>query len=125
MKKLKSLYHGTCRAFLAYALENKGLLGPEDGETSFTPDLDHAIGYAEQWSNKRYEKSIENYFEKDVDTHLKEPVILEIALKDLQFRYRDDGGKREYYLSHALNLNYVKQIYFKEGIDELKKKYNL
>jgi hypothetical protein len=126
MKELSILYHGTCRAFLAYALENKGLFGPEDGETSFTLDLDHAICFAEQWSNKKCNsKSLEKYFGKDIDKHLEEPIILEITTKDLDFNYRDDCGKREYFLPHALNLNYVKQIYFKEGIKELKQKYKL
>ena len=126
MKYFENLYHGTCRAFLAYALENKGSFGPEHGETSFTPDLDHAIYFAEQWSNKKCNsKSLEKYFGENIEKHLEEPIILEIMTKDLDFNYRNDCGKREYFLPHALNLSYVKQIYFKEGIDELKKKYKL
>lgn len=120
MKRQTVLYHGTCRAFLAYALENKGLFGPEEGELSFTPEINHAIDFSEQWGSKYGVKNLEKYFGK-IDNHLREPIILEIEKKDLNFEYRNDCGADEYFLRHSLDLSKVKRIYFKEGIGELLK----
>jgi hypothetical protein len=120
MKRQNTLYHGTCRAFLAYALENKGMFGPENGELSFTPEINHAVLFSEQWGRKYGVKNLENYF-GEIDDHLREPIILEIEQKDLDFKYRKDCGADEYFLKSSLDLSKVKRIYFKEGIEELLK----
>ena len=121
MKRQKILYHGTCRAFLAYALENKGLFGPEDGEVSFTPNINHAIDFSEQWGRKYGVKNLENYFGKEIDKQLREPILLEIEPRNLNLQYRKDCGADEYYINHSLDLSKIKKIYFKEGIEELLK----
>lgn len=120
MERQNTLYHGTCRAFLAYALENKGKFGPEEGELSFTPNLNHAILFSEQWGRKYGVKSLENYF-GGVENHLREPIILELEKKDLDFKYRKDCGTDEYFLNQCLDLSKIKKIYFKKGIEELLK----
>jgi len=124
MKRQNILYHGTCRAFLAYALENKCLFGDENGKLSLTTELSHAIDYAEQWSTKGGFKSIEKYFGEDIEKSLCEPILLELNSKSIKkiknLRYNNDCGRGEYYLEGNLSLDFVKQIYFKEGIEDLK-----
>jgi hypothetical protein len=117
MKEQKRLYHGTCRAFLAYALENKGKFGPENGEVSFSPNLGYSVNFAKQW---KCSKNLEDYF-GEIEDHLREPIILEINQEDLNLKYRNDCGNDEYFSNQSLDLSKVRRIYFKEGIEELLK----
>ena len=104
----EKLYHGTCRAFVAYALQHKGRFGSEIG-TSFTPDLEHAKTFAGSWNKARGVQRLREYFDQSIDDLLPElskPIILQFEVNDLGcLRYRTDCGRDEYFVEGQVDIN--------------------
>lgn len=97
MVTYKTLYHGTCRAFVALAEEKEGLFGPENYDICFTPDLTHAEMFAEGWNSERGYKALREYF-KDIPREYAKGVVLEFnpkLLGPLEERL-DAGGVVEF-----------------------------
>ena len=99
------LYHGTCKAFVAYALQNEGRFGLEFDNVSFTPELDHAKAFAHGWSRPSGLQLLLEYFGQSIEDMLpalSEPVILQFKATDLgQLQYRNDCGRDEYYVERG------------------------
>lgn len=99
MKSPQQLYHGTCKAFVVYALQNRGKFGPEKEEVSFTPDLKHALIFAQSWGTERGLSRLVEYFGEQINSELAEPILLEFRTSGLNpLKYRLDCGKDEFYL---------------------------
>lgn len=99
------LYHGTCKAFVAYAHQNNGKFGSELG-ISFTPSLGYAQVFAESWGTPRGLERLQEYFSHSIGRMLSElskPVILRVRkpvfLKGI--RSKLDCGNEEYYLERG------------------------
>lgn len=109
MKKiLEKLYHGTCKAFVAYAMQNSGKFGPEFDRISFTPDIGYAQIFAESWKSTRGLRRLRECFGESIDgmlEKLSEAVILEVDSNSLngrgQLTYRSDCGNDEWYLERG------------------------
>ncbi|MAH07179.1 hypothetical protein CMI38_02930 [Candidatus Pacearchaeota archaeon] len=100
MKIPKILYHGTCKAFLAYAmLDNGGKLGPDYDSVSFTPDIEHAKMFADSWQGEIGMNHLKEYFGDDISEELAEPVLLKFEGNGLgKMGYKKDGDADEYYV---------------------------
>ncbi len=100
MKDLpEKLYHGTCKAFVAYALQNEGKLGPCSDSVSFTPKLDHARMFSESWKTPAGLKKLEDCFGEVLDLKFSEPVVLEFDSSTLgKLHYRKDCEIDEFYV---------------------------
>ncbi len=105
----EKLYHGTCKAFIAYALQNKGRFGSECDGVSLTPILEHARVFAESWKSQRGLARLRDYFLDSIDgalSELSEPVILEFNARLLgRLKYRLDCGEDEYYVKGQVDIN--------------------
>tara|TARA_Y100000310_G_C20679897_1_gene815306 strand:- start:270 stop:623 length:354 start_codon:yes stop_codon:yes gene_type:complete len=106
------LYHGTCKAFVEYAKLNNGQFGPADDSVSFTPDLRHALDFAEGWDKVGGRARLREMFEDELDPDLRSPVVLSFARGSLgDLEYRDDCGAREFYLENGpVNLDQAQEI---------------
>jgi hypothetical protein len=94
-----TLYHGTCRAFVAHALQNNGRFGPNYDHVSFTPEYDHASDFAEDWNTDRGYKRLQEYFGEGVARELAEPVVLEFQKSQFsKLKFRKDGDADEFYV---------------------------
>ncbi len=99
------LYHGTCKAFIVYALQNGGKFGSEYYSVSFTPSLEHAQVFAESWKTSRGLVKLRDFFSESIDgviDELSEPIILEFNARLLgKLKYRLDCGEDEYYVERG------------------------
>jgi len=104
MKIPEKLYHRTCKAFVAYALQNNGRFGSEFGVSS-TPELNHAGTFAESWRTPCGVARLCDYFGHSIEgmlSELSEPVILGVDSNVLrELKYRQDCGYDEYYLERG------------------------
>ncbi|HJO14810.1 MAG TPA: hypothetical protein QGG70_02060 [Candidatus Pacearchaeota archaeon] len=100
MKIPKILYHGTCKAFLAYALlDNAGNLGPDYDSVSFTPDIEHATMFADSWQGQIGMNHLKKYFGEDISPELAESVLLKFEGSGLgKMGYKKDGDADEYFV---------------------------
>ena len=98
------LYHGTCKAFIVYALQRGGMFGPESS-ISFTPALDYSRIFAESWKESRGLQRLRDFFGESIDGaigELCEPVILQFNAHDLgHLTYRMDCGGEEYFVERG------------------------
>lgn len=93
------LYHGTCKAFVAYAMQNGNQFGPDYDRVCFTPQMDHAQMFAEDWQKPAGLERLRQYFGDNIDERLTEPVVLEFDRARLgKLGYREDGGADEFYV---------------------------
>lgn len=108
------LYHGTCRAFIEYALQNQGRFGPDYDSVSFTPDYEHARMFAEQWKTDAGKEMLKQYFDLDDENleQLLEPLVLEFDANNLgELKQREDGNAVEFYVERGpISLNEAKVI---------------
>lgn len=111
MKIPKKLYHGTCRAFVDYALQNGGQFGPEYDNVSFTPDLEHAKDFANGWQKPGGLELLTQHFQ-DINPDFAEPVILIFGSDALgELHYRKDCGKDEFYVEKGpVSLDGVREF---------------
>jgi len=111
MKIPKKLYHGTCRAFIEYALRNGGKFGPENDSISFTPNKEHAKMFAESWRKSSGIKRLEDYFGVGLSEEFLEPVILELDSSFFELSYRKDCEADEFYIEkgpiNLCNFNHI------------------
>lgn len=105
MKIPEKLYHGTCKAFVAYALQNDGRFGPEFDSISFTPTIEYAKTFADSWKTSRGLARLQDYFGSSINgmlSELSEPLILEVNSNALEgLKFRRDCGHEEYYLERG------------------------
>ena len=101
----EKLYHGTCKAFVAFALQNGGKFGPNCDAVSFTPDLGYARMFAESWQTPLGRKRLEDYFGKVLGTEIFKPIVLEFNFLRLErlynLHYRDDCGAEEFFVEEG------------------------
>lgn len=96
------LYHGTCNAFVAYALQNGENLGPDYDAVSFAPNIEHAKTFARSWQTSAGRKRLEEFFGKNLKEEHFEPIILEIRSSSLgKLQYREDCGEDEFYVERG------------------------
>lgn len=115
MNTPKKLYHGTCKAFVAYALQNEGRFGSYCDRVSFTPNLEHALMYAESWQTDRGQKRLGSMilFTGEMQRReFAEPVVLEFEAEKLgPLKYNNDCGADEYYVERGpVNLDLAKLV---------------
>lgn len=115
MIKMKNsrLYHGTCKAFVLYALQNKGKFGPDYDSVSFTPDVEHAREFAESWRTPAGLQRLAEYFGKNLKRDMTRPVILQFSKLRLgDLKYRTDGENvDEFYVGRGpVSLEGVKRV---------------
>lgn len=93
------LYHGTCLVFVAHAVQNEGSFGPDYDRISFTPNLEHALTFAQSWDTARGSQRLRDYFGSELPKIMREPVVLEFLASNLSgLIYHRDCGADEFYV---------------------------
>lgn len=111
---IRRLYHGTCRAFVEYALQNKGKFGPDQDSVSFTPEYEHARMFADSWQTPAGRERLRKCFENVGNSieQCMEPVVLVFDPTKLpELKQRDDCGHVEFFLERGpVSLDVAKEI---------------
>ena len=107
---LGKVYHGTCKAFVVYALQNNNLFGGP--EISYTPDLAHAKMFANSWATQRGRSRLKEFFGA-IPEEYSQGVIIEISKEDIKgLKKTMDAGAIEFVGKGPIELN--ENVGFKE-----------